>query len=90
MNEYGSREDIVAALQRQPGRNSDSQKNPFEENSNSNPFTKTATKGNEPKKLPTQGNAATSSLNKLFTLNSTELKGPSPNKLFIFKYRNKK
>ncbi len=31
-----------------------------------------------------------SSLSRLFALKATEMKGPSPNKVYLFKYKNKK
>jgi len=86
MNEYGSKEGLFASIER---KTTLSFQNPDinNENSNSslpgkNKFNKTITNQNNP--------PAVSSLGQLFSLKASELKGPSPNKSYIFKYRTKK
>lgn len=88
MNEYGSKEGIFAALDRSFSLNGSKDVNNENSNSNSNAFVREKPK--EIKKPVTQNNITSSSLNRLFTIKPSELKNPSPNKMFIFKYRNKK
>lgn len=86
MNEYGSKEGLFAAIEKKTTLNF---QNPEFNNENSNGEAVGKTK--VIKKLNSQTNPTTgSSLGQLFALKSSELKGPSPNKSYIFKYRNKK
>ena len=86
LNEYGAKEGLFSSIEKKMTLTFDAE--PNNENSNSNPFT--FGKQKEVKKTGTQPNTTGSSLNKLFTLKSNELKGPSPNKMFIFNQRTKK
>lgn len=89
MNEYGSREGLMAAIERQAGMKPNAQKTASVINNNT---TTAEQKSKVDKKggAPATSAAPVSNLNKLFSLKSNELKGTSPNKVFIFKYRNKK
>ncbi len=77
MNEFGAKEGLFSSIEKKMTLNFDAEPQFNNENSNSNPFT-----FGKSKEVKVSG--AGSSLNKLFTLKSSELKGPSPNKMFIF------
>lgn len=86
LNEFGAKEGLFSSIEKKMTLNFDAEpqfNNNENSNSTSNPFTFGKTKE---VKVPGGG----SSLNKLFTLKSSELKGPSPNKMFIFNSRTKK
>jgi len=89
LNEFGAKEGLFSSIEKKMTLNFDAEPQFNNENSNSNPFT--FGKQKEVVKKPgNQPNTTGSSLGKLFTLKSSELKGPSPNKMFIFNQRTKK
>jgi len=89
LNEFGAKEGLFSSIEKKMTLNFDAEPQFNNENSNSNPFT--FGKQKEVAKKPgNQPNTTGSSLGKLFTLKSSELKGPSPNKMFIFNQRTKK
>ena len=92
MNNYGSKEGLLASIEKKATMNFQPslELNNENSNSNSNPFMNGKAKGNKANAQNNQPTAITSSLGKLFAMKPTELKGPSPNKSYIFKYRNKK